>query len=138
VPAGDSPSSVINPNTTVSINAHNATVVFAGLSQGSVGLYPFTIVVPDGLGIGDLPALIDAVGQISNVFSLRVQGRPEVQTELIQNGSFDGPVNGTWIEYLGQDLGVTVTFDRTNSTAHDGSSRNTCLLPRLARFMVSG
>jgi uncharacterized protein (TIGR03437 family) len=120
-PAGGSPPPAINPIPTVSINAHNTTVLFAGLSPGSVGLYQFNIVVPDGLGIGDLPALINVVGQISNVFSLPVQGQPEVQTELIRNGSFETPVNGTWIEYLGQGLGAAATFERTTATAHDGN-----------------
>jgi hypothetical protein len=112
---------VINPNPTVSINAHDATVLFAGLSPGSVGLYQFNIVVPGGLGIGDLPAAISVGGQISNVFSLPVQGQAGVQTELIQNGSFESPVNGTWIEYVGQGLGAVATFERTTATAHDGN-----------------
>jgi uncharacterized protein (TIGR03437 family) len=120
-PAGASPPSVINPNPTVSINARNATVLFAGLSPGSVGLYQFNIVVPDGLGIGDLPALINVGGQISNVFSLPVQGQPGVQSDFIQNGSFESPVNGTWIEYVGQGLGAAATFERTSATEHDGN-----------------
>jgi hypothetical protein len=117
----NSPSSVMNPSPTVSINAQNATVLFAGLSPGSVGLYQFNIVVPDGLGIGDLPALISVGGQISNVFSLPIQGQPGVQTELVQNGSFERPVNGTWIEYVGQDQGVAATFERTTATTHDSN-----------------
>jgi uncharacterized protein (TIGR03437 family) len=121
VPAGASPRSVMNPSPTVSINAHNATVLFAGLSPGSVGLYQFNIVVPDGLGIGALPAVVNVGGQIGNVFSLPVQGQPGVQTELIQNGSFESPVNGTWIEYVGQGLGAAATFERTTATEHDGN-----------------
>lgn len=119
--AGAAPPSVISPTPTVGINAHNATILFAGLSPGSVGLYQFNIVVPDGLGIGNLPALINVGGQISNVFSLPVQGQPGVQTELIKNGSFESPVIGTWIEYVGQGLGVAATFERTTATAHDGN-----------------
>jgi hypothetical protein len=118
-PAGGSPPSVMNPNPIVGVSAHNATVQFAGLSPGSVGLYQFNIVVPDGLGIGDLPALINVGGQISNVFSLPIQGQAGVQTELIQNGSFESPVNGTWIEYVG--VGDAATFERTTATAHDGN-----------------
>ena len=120
-PAGSSPPSAMNPSPIISINAHNATVLVAGLSPGSVGLYQFNIVVPGGLGIGDLPALISASGQISNVFSLPVQGQPGVQTELIQNGSFEHPVNGTWIEYVGQGLGAVATLERTTATVHDGN-----------------
>lgn len=133
-PAGGSPPSAMNPNPTVSINAHNATVLFAGLSPGSVGLYQFNIVVPDGLGIGDLPALISVGGQISNVFSLPVQGQPGVQTELIQNGSFESPVNGTWIEYVGQGLGAVATFERTTATAHDGNYSEHVSVTTAGRF----
>jgi uncharacterized protein (TIGR03437 family) len=120
-PAGGSPPSVMTPNPVVGIGGHNAMVQFAGLSPGSVGLYQFNIVVPDGLGIGDLPALINVGGQISNVFSLPVQGQPGVQTELIRNGSFENSLNGTWIEVLHPDQGAAATFERTTSTAHDGA-----------------
>ena len=117
--AGSSPPSVMNPNPIISISSHNATVLFAGLSPGSVGLYQFNVVVPTGVGIGDLPALINVGGQISNVFTLPIQGQAGVQTELIQNGSFESPVNGTWIEYV--DLGDVAAFERTTATAHDGA-----------------
>ena len=30
---------------TVTVNAHNATLLFAGLSPGSVGLYQFNVVI---------------------------------------------------------------------------------------------
>jgi uncharacterized protein (TIGR03437 family) len=120
-PAGGSPPSVMTPNPTVSINAHNATMLYAGLSPGSVGLYQFNMMVPDGLGIGDLPALINVGGQISNVFSLPVQGQPAVQSELIKNGSFESPAAPAWIEYVGQGLGAAATFERTAATAHDGT-----------------
>jgi uncharacterized protein (TIGR03437 family) len=122
-PAGGSPPSVMNPNPIVGISAHNATVQFAGLSPGSVGLYQFNIVVPDGLGIGDLPALITAGGQVSNVFSLPVQGQPGVQNEIeiIKNGSFESPVIPAWIEYVDSNSTAKATFERTTSTAHDGN-----------------
>ena len=120
-PAGGSPPSVMNPNPTVSVNAHNATVLFAGLSPGSVGLYQFNIVVPDGLGIGDLPALINVGGQMSNVFSLPVQGQPGVQTELIQNGGFENPFMGEWGLYVNTNNGVAATLDRSTSVVHDGN-----------------
>ena len=86
-----------------------------------MGLYQFNVVVPDGVGIGDLPALIKVGGRISNVFSLPVQGQPGVQSELIKNGSFESPAIPAWIEYVGQGLGVAATFERTTSTAHDGN-----------------
>jgi uncharacterized protein (TIGR03437 family) len=120
-PAGGSPPSIMNPNPLVSIAAQNATVQFAGLSPGSVGLYQFNIVVPDAVGIGDQPALVNVAGQISNVFSLHVQGQPGVQSELVKNGSFESPAIPAWIEYVGQGLGVAATFERTTSTAHDGN-----------------
>jgi uncharacterized protein (TIGR03437 family) len=120
-PAGASPPSVLNPNPTVGISGHNASVLFAGLSPGSVGLYQFNIVVPDGLGIGDLPALINVGGQTSNGFSLPVQGQPVVQSELIQNGSFESPVIPAWIEYVDPNSTAKATFERTTATAHDGN-----------------
>ncbi len=121
-PAGASPPSIMNPNPIVGIAGHNATVQFAGLSPGSVGLYQFNIVVPDGLGIGDLPALINVGGQTSNVFSLPVQGQAGVggPPELIQNGSFESPVIPAWIEYVDSNSGAQATFERTASTDHDG------------------
>jgi len=53
-PAGASPPSIMRPAPSVTINAHNATVEFAGLSPGSVGLYQFNVVVSDQVGNGNL------------------------------------------------------------------------------------
>ncbi|MBZ5608923.1 MAG: hypothetical protein LAP38_11730 [Acidobacteriia bacterium] len=53
-PAGSSPASTMNPMPSATINAHNAAVLFAGLSPGSVGLYQFNVVVPDQVGTGNL------------------------------------------------------------------------------------
>lgn len=120
-PSGGSPPSIMTPNPIVGIAGHNATVQFAGLTPTAVGLYQFNIVVPDGLGIGDLPALINVGGQTSNVFSLPVQGQPGVQNEIIQNGSFESPVIPAWIEYVDSNSTAKATFERTTSTAHDGN-----------------
>jgi uncharacterized protein (TIGR03437 family) len=120
-PSPASPPSAISPTPAVGIGGQNATVLFAGLTPSVVGLYQFNIVMPGGLGVGDLPGLIDVGGQISNVFSLVVQGQAGVQSELIQNGGFENPLNGTWIEYLAQGLGNAATFERTTAAAHDGN-----------------
>jgi uncharacterized protein (TIGR03437 family) len=120
-PAGSSPPSTISPNPVAGISGRNASILFAGLTPSAVGLYQFNIVVPDGLGIGDLPGLISIGGQISNVFSLSVQGQSGVKNELIRDGGFETPVNGFWIEYVGQGLGATATFEHNTSTVHDDS-----------------
>lgn len=137
-PAGAAPPSILNPAPTVSVNAQNANVLFAGLSPGSVGLYQFNIVVPDGLGIGDLPALVNTGGQISNIFSIPVQGQAAVQSELIRNGSFESPVNGTWIEYLDSTSKAVATFERTTSTAHDGSNSELISVTAAGQFYNAG
>jgi uncharacterized protein (TIGR03437 family) len=72
-PAGSSPPSIMSTAPTVSINSHNATVLFAGLSPGSVALYQFNVVVPDRVGIGNLNVLIDVGGTNSNLVTIPVQ-----------------------------------------------------------------
>jgi len=73
VPAGGSPPSTLFADISVTVNAHNAGVLFAGLSPGSVGLYQFNIVIPDRVGIGDLNLLINVGGQNSNLVTIPVQ-----------------------------------------------------------------
>jgi len=119
--SGSLPLSKISPSPAIGVGGQNATLQFAGLTPGVVGLYQFNLVMPDGLGVGDLPGLVNIGGQISNVFALPVRGQPSAQSELIQNGSFENPVIGTWIEYVGQGLGAAATFDRTTATVHDGN-----------------
>jgi uncharacterized protein (TIGR03437 family) len=121
-PSGASPPSVINPSPTVSIAGQNATVQFAGLSPGSVGLYQLNIAVPNGLGIGALPAVVNFGGQFSNVFSLPVQEASGVQSvELIQNGGFENPFMGEWDLYVITNQGFAATLDRSTTVVHDGN-----------------
>jgi uncharacterized protein (TIGR03437 family) len=72
-PAGVLPQSTMDNTPTVTVNAHNATVVFAGLSPGSVGLYQFDLVIPSRVGIGDLNVLLNIGGQNSNLVTIPVQ-----------------------------------------------------------------
>jgi uncharacterized protein (TIGR03437 family) len=72
-PAGSSPPSILNRVPSVTINAHNATVLFAGLSPGSVGLYQFNVVIPDQVGIGNLNVLINVGGTNSNLVTIPVR-----------------------------------------------------------------
>ncbi|MBZ5636570.1 MAG: hypothetical protein LAO55_25885 [Acidobacteriia bacterium] len=72
-PAGVLPQSTMDSTPTVTVNANNATVVFAGLSPGSVGLYQFDFVIPNRVGIGDLNVLINAGGQNSNLVTIPVK-----------------------------------------------------------------
>lgn len=137
-PAGSSPPSTISPSPIVGIGGRNASVLFAGLTPSVVGLYQFNVVVPDGLGIGDLPGAISVGGQISNVFSVPIQGQSGVQSELIRDGDFENPVNGTWIEYVGQGLGAAATFDRSTSTVYDGSYSEHISVTRAGQFYGVG
>jgi uncharacterized protein (TIGR03437 family) len=71
--AGSSPASTMDSTPGVTINNHNATVLFAGLSPGSVGLYQFNVVVPDQVGKGNLNVLINTGGLNSNLVTIPVQ-----------------------------------------------------------------
>jgi len=73
VPAGGSPPSSLIANVSVTVNAQNAGVPFAGLSPGSVSLYQFNVVIPDRVGVGDLNLLINVGGQNSNLVTIPVQ-----------------------------------------------------------------
>jgi uncharacterized protein (TIGR03437 family) len=72
-PAGSSPPSTMNPAPSVTINAHNSTVQFAGLSPGLVGLYQFNVVVPDQVGIGNLTVLFNTGGLGPSLVTIPVQ-----------------------------------------------------------------
>ncbi len=72
-PAGSSPLSTMNPAPSITINAHNASVLFAGLSPGSVGLYQFNIVVPDQVGVGNLNVQFNTGGLNPNLVTIPVQ-----------------------------------------------------------------
>lgn len=120
-PAGASPPSVMSPTPVVSIGASYATVSFAGLSPGSVSLYQFNIVVPDKIGIGDLPVLIRTGSETSNIVVLPVQGIAGAAGELIRNGSFENPLGQEWLTYVDSSSPASATFERTTSTAHDGN-----------------
>ncbi len=72
-PAGASPPSIMQPAPSVTINAHNATVEFAGLSPGSVGLYQFNVVVPDQVGNGNLNVFFTIGGLHPPLVTIPVQ-----------------------------------------------------------------
>lgn len=118
-PAGLEPLSTMNPPPVVAIGGHNAIVQFAGLTPGYVGLYQVNVVVPDGLGTGDLPLLMRAAGQLSSLVSIPVQGQLGIPSELIRNGSFSDPFGSDWGFYVGQ--GATATADRPATSGFDGS-----------------
>jgi len=63
----------MQPPPLVTINAHNATVRFAGLSPGSVGLYQFNVVVPDQVGTGNLNVQFNTGGVYTNLVTVPVQ-----------------------------------------------------------------
>src|SRR5579883_1601020 len=72
-PAGSSPVSTMNPAPSVTINGHNSTLLFAGLSPGSVGLYQFNLVIPDQAGIGNLNVQFDTGGLNPKLVTIPVQ-----------------------------------------------------------------
>jgi uncharacterized protein (TIGR03437 family) len=117
--AGASPLSEMNPPPAIAIGGRNASVKFAGLTPGFVGLYQFNVAVPDAIGIGNLPVLMKAGGEVSNLVSIPVQGQVGVQSELIRNGSFSAPFGADWGFYVGQ--GAVATVDRPESSSFDGS-----------------
>ena len=63
----------MNTAPTVTINSHNATALFSGLTPTLVGLYQFNVVIPDQAGIGNLNVLIDVGGTNGNLVTIPVQ-----------------------------------------------------------------
>ena len=63
----------MQPAPSVTINASNAAVSFAGLSPGSVGLYQFNVVVPNNVGIGNLNVQFNTGGLNPNLVTIPVQ-----------------------------------------------------------------
>lgn len=122
-PATGAPGGVSKMNTTATfgVSGHNTVPQYAGLTPSSVGLYQFNVIVPDGLVSGDLPAAIAVGGQISNFFSIPIQGIPGIQSELIQNGGFENPFMGEWGLYVNPSDGVAATLDRSTTVVHDGN-----------------
>jgi uncharacterized protein (TIGR03437 family) len=69
-PAGSD--SVVTPTPTASIGGQPATVSFAGLAPGFVGLWQVNIVVPAGVTAGDLPLTVTAGGETSKAANVSV------------------------------------------------------------------
>jgi len=65
-PTPNSPFTYITASTSARIGSADATVAFAGLSPGFVGLVQFNIVVPAGLASGTYPLTVTIDGQTSN------------------------------------------------------------------------
>ena len=61
-----------------------------------------------------------------------------MQSDLIRNGSFETPVNGTWIEYLDSNSKAVATFERTTSTAHDGNTSEHISVTASGQFYNAG
>jgi uncharacterized protein (TIGR03437 family) len=114
--------SQMNTMPTFGVNGRSTVPQYAGLTLSAVGLYQFEVVVPDGLATGDLPAAFNVGGQISNIFSIPVQGAVSVQSsELIRNGGFENPFMGDWLLYVNPNSGFAATLDRSTSVVHDGN-----------------
>jgi uncharacterized protein (TIGR03437 family) len=122
-PPTGAPAGVSRMNTTPTfgIGGRSSTPLYAGLTPTALGLYQFNVIVPDGLGSGDLAAAINVSGQISNIFSIPVQGAANAPSELIQNGGFENPLTGNWFLYLNPNGAAVATLDRSTSVVHDGN-----------------
>jgi len=64
---------VTDQSVTATIAGRTATVTFAGLAPGFVGLYQVDVQVPDGTLSGDQPVVIQIGGQTSNTVKVRVK-----------------------------------------------------------------
>jgi len=71
-PAGSSPLSQVTAAVAATIGGQDATISFAGLAPGFVGLWQFNIVVPSGVTAGDLPLVVTVGGQKSNSANVSV------------------------------------------------------------------
>ncbi len=70
--AGSSPLSEVTSTVTATIGGQPATVSFAGLAPGFVGLWQLNIVVPSGLSSGSQPLVVTVGGQSSNSANVSV------------------------------------------------------------------
>jgi uncharacterized protein (TIGR03437 family) len=71
-PAGSDPLSMVTSTPSATIGSQTATVSFAGLAPGFVGLWQANIVLPSGLGQGDFPLTVTVGGQASNSANVSV------------------------------------------------------------------
>jgi uncharacterized protein (TIGR03437 family) len=60
------PAKIDNP-VTVSVGGENASVLFAGLAPGFVGLYQMNVTVPAGIAASDTVPVVLMAGSISSV-----------------------------------------------------------------------
>ncbi len=70
-PASPLASAMAQP--TVTIGGQQATILFAGLTPGAVGLYQINVTVPGGLGTGQQPVVITQNGVTANAATLPVK-----------------------------------------------------------------
>ena len=70
-PAG--PLASVTAPVTVTIGGRQASILFAGLTPGAVGLYQINLIVPSGLGAGQLPLVITQGGATANNATLPVK-----------------------------------------------------------------
>jgi uncharacterized protein (TIGR03437 family) len=61
------------PGVSVMVGGQNATIKFAGLAPGFVGLYQINAVMPGGVSSGNALVLVRAGGQTSPAVNLAVQ-----------------------------------------------------------------
>jgi len=109
-------SSPVSATVTATVGGKSATVYFAGLI--TPGLYLVRIGIPD-VAAGPQPIQIATpTGKTRSNLVLTVSAAPP---NLIQNASFESDLTGTWNLNVDSNHGASATFQRTTSTAIDGT-----------------
>ncbi len=102
----------------VTIGGETAPLLFAGLT--SPGLYLVRITVPSDLPAGPSRIQISAGGAVTRS-SLFLMLGPEPTSNLVQNGSFETAIAGSWHFAVDPTTGTAAT-QQTSATAVDGTS----------------
>ena len=106
----------VSANVTAMVGGESAPVLFAGLT--SPGLYLVRVAVPTDLKAGQQPIQVSTESaQTSSLLMLTVSAAPP---NLVQNGSFESALAGTWQSSIDETTGVAATVNRASDTAVDG------------------
>ena len=108
----------VSATVTATVGGETAPVLFAGLT--SPGLYLVRISIPSDLAARPQPVQVSTGGEhTSSPLVLMMGAAPP---NLIENGSFESPLTGTWDFSVDASLGAAATIQRTTSADVDGGS----------------
>jgi len=111
----------VSANVAATVGGEPAPVIFAGLT--SPGLYLVRISIPPDLAPGPQPIQVSTGStsaggaQTRSSLVLMIGAAPP---NLVQNGSFESALIGTWNFNVDASLGAAATIQRTTSTEVDG------------------